>query len=203
MDSIGIAPIEQIVGAIWIVWFVTWMIAAGWSAHTVKTTRPGERSFELLFTGAGALALMFAASPEEADQLGQPFYSLALIPAALLVALVGCGFAFCWWARIHLGKMWSVDITLKEGHRIIDSGPYGLVRHPIYTGILLSAWATAGVHRNALGFIGAALMTFGIYLKARGEERLLIAELGTPYEMYRRRVPMLFPRASARRSTQG
>jgi protein-S-isoprenylcysteine O-methyltransferase Ste14 len=169
------------------------MFAALWSARTVKTTRPGERSVELLLTLAGLFALMSPNFPGTSRELSAPLYSLGIIPAELLVALVACGFVFCWWARIHLGKMWSANITLKEEHRIIDTGPYALVRHPIYTGILLSAWATAAAHGSEQAFLGAALMTLGFYLKARREEKLLIAELGPSYEAYRRRVPMLVP----------
>jgi protein-S-isoprenylcysteine O-methyltransferase Ste14 len=67
------------------------------------------------------------------------------------------------------------------------------VRHPIYTGLLLAAWATAAIHSKGVGFLGAALLTLAFYLKASSEERLLTAELGSPYEAYRRRTPMLVP----------
>ena len=50
--------------------------------------------------------------------------------------------------RIHLGRLWSGTITLKQDHRIIDSGPYGLVRHPIYTGLILSILATAAAQKS-------------------------------------------------------
>jgi protein-S-isoprenylcysteine O-methyltransferase Ste14 len=185
--------INQAIGSLWVLWVITWIIAARWSARTVKTTRPGERGLELLLTVAGITAVVSAGGPAGGGGLRQPIYSLGVIPAWLLVALVACGFAFCWWARLHLGKMWSANITLKEEHRIIDTGPYALVRHPIYSGLLLSAWATAAVHGNELGFLGAGLLTLGFYLKARREEQLLIAEMGAQYEGYRRRVPMLFP----------
>jgi protein-S-isoprenylcysteine O-methyltransferase Ste14 len=189
----GTSSVNQAVSGLWLLWIVSWFIASRWSARTVKTTDPGERVLELLLTLAGAIALVSGSAPSQGDAFSNPLYTLSAAPAWSMVALVACGFAFCWWARVHLGQMWSANITLKEGHRIIDTGPYALVRHPIYTGILLSSWATAGVHGNPRSFLGAALVTLAFYLKARREEKLLLAELGPAYERYRRRVPMLLP----------
>lgn len=66
--------------------------------------------------------------------------------AGIRIAVMIAGFAFCWWARIHLGRLWSMRVTKKEGHHVVDTGPYGVVRHPIYTGILV---AHGGRSRNA------------------------------------------------------
>jgi len=77
---------------------------------------------------------------------------------------------------------------------VVDRGPYGIVRHPIYTGILLSVFATAAVKGTVLGLAGAAIITLGIWMKARLEERWLREQLGADaYDSYRRRVPMLLP----------
>ena len=178
---------------LWLLWTIGFLLTWGWSAPTVKTTGPGERTVEKLFTNAGGCCLFLGAIP----QLNVRLYSLDALPAWVLVALVACGFALYFWARLHLGRMWSSAITLKTDHRVIDTGPYALVRHPMYTGILFAAWATAAL--DGSGLAGAGLMTFGYYLKARREERLLTAELGAPYESYRHLVPMLLPRLTRAR----
>lgn len=104
------------------------------------------------------------------------------------------GFAFCWWARIHLGRMWSSSVTRKADHHIIDTGPYSLVRHPIYTGIILAAAATAALEARAIAFAGLALVTIGFWIKARLEERFLRNELGAEvYDANARRTGMPFP----------
>jgi len=111
-----------------------------------------------------------------------------------MVALTVAGFVFMWWARIHLGKFWSSEVRIKADHRIIDTGPYGLVRHPIYTGIIVSGYASAILRGTMAGFIGATLMTVSWYLKARLEEQFLREQLGAEnYDSYARRVPMLVP----------
>jgi protein-S-isoprenylcysteine O-methyltransferase Ste14 len=103
-------------------------------------------------------------------------------------------FLFAWWARIYLGRLWSGSITRKEGHNVVDTGPYGIVRHPIYTGIIAAAIATAVAIGGLHAILGAVLLIAGYWLKARLEERFLRAELGAEtYDSYRRRVPMLVP----------
>ena len=80
------------------------------------------------------------------------------------------GFAFTWWARLTIGTLWSSGVTRKADHRVVDTGPYGLVRHPIYTGLIAAAFATAFVPLTPLTLAGAALITFGFFLKGRLEE---------------------------------
>ena len=90
-----------------------------------------------------------------------------------MVGLAALGFAFCWWARLYLGRLWSGSVTRKEGHHIVDTGPYRLVRHPIYSGIILAALATAIERGTPVSFAGFAVMTLGWWIKARLEKRFL------------------------------
>lgn len=102
---------------------------------------------------------------------------------------------FIWWAaRIHLGALWSGWITRKTNHRLVDSGPYAIVRHPIYTGILLAVYGTAAAKGTIFGLVGAFLVTLGLWMKAGLEEKWLHQELDAgAYEAYRSKVPRLTP----------
>ena len=112
----------------------------------------------------------------------------------LLDGVAALGLGFCWWARVHLGNLWSSNVTRKQDHQIIDTGPYALVRHPIYTGISLAAFATALQEGSLIALAGAVLLTWGWYVKARIEENFLRAELGAEaYDAYAARVAMLVP----------
>jgi protein-S-isoprenylcysteine O-methyltransferase Ste14 len=184
---------NHVLNSLWLLWVVSWFVAWRWSGRTVKRSQPGERILELALALWGIGALFYQGSDSAEGLLRHPLYQLDEGIAWLLVATAGVGFGVCWWARIRLGQMWSSNIALKENHRIVDSGPYGLVRHPIYTGLLLAAWATAAMHSRAVSFLGAGLLTLAFYLKASSEERLLTTELGSPYQDYRRRTPMLVP----------
>ncbi|HEY2662518.1 MAG TPA: isoprenylcysteine carboxylmethyltransferase family protein [Caulobacteraceae bacterium] len=111
-----------------------------------------------------------------------------------LVAVAMLGFGFCWWARLHLGRLWSGTVTRKVDHHIVDTGPYALVRHPIYTGIILAAFATGALKGTIVALAGAATMTLGFWTKARLEERFLRQEMGSDaYDAYSRRTPMIVP----------
>jgi len=124
---------------------------------------------------AGGLLLF----PGIERSLGQtPLWDVGSRGGYIIVWLMFAGLAFSWWARIHLGRLWSSTITRKEGHRIVDTGPYGLVRHPIYTGLIAALSATAAVDATITALIGAALVIFGLFLKASSEERFLMLDLG-------------------------
>jgi protein-S-isoprenylcysteine O-methyltransferase Ste14 len=111
-----------------------------------------------------------------------------------LFVLALTGLCFTWWARLHLGRLWSRWVVRKEHHRIVQSGPYALVRHPIYTGVSLALIATAVMFGTLFACLGAALIVLSFYMKARLEERFLRDELGAEaYDEYARRVPMLVP----------
>jgi protein-S-isoprenylcysteine O-methyltransferase Ste14 len=160
-------------------------------------------------TVVGVVLLFFSASPSPPAAGWPRLHRLTVpLPPALTVslwtlpraaawacaALAVAGFLFAWWARLHLGALWSGSITRKADHRIVDTGPYGLVRHPIYTGLILALFALAAVKATPAALIGAAVTTASFWLKARFEEGFLGAELGQEaYAAYRRRVPMLVP----------
>jgi protein-S-isoprenylcysteine O-methyltransferase Ste14 len=110
-------------------------------------------------------------------------------------ALALLGFGFAWWARLHLGRDWSWNVTRKEDHQLVDTGPYSRVRHPIYTGLLAAGVATAALEAKWPTMLGLALFTAGFWLKARLEERFLGQELGpAAYRSYVSRTGMLLPR---------
>jgi len=85
-------------------------------------------------------------------------------------------------------------VTTKADHHIVDTGPYRLVRHPIYTGAIFAALATAFIKASPAAFLGFALIALGFWMTARVEERFLRQELGPEaYDAYSRRTPMLIP----------
>ncbi|MGA7808481.1 methyltransferase family protein [Bradyrhizobium sp.] len=174
---------------LWAIWFLSWLIAAPWSSRT--QARPRLRS-ELLYRLVTLLGmvLLFVARPPVGHEGGWTTQDVRWC----LVGLAGTGFALCWWARIHLGRMWSSSVARKADHHIVDTGPYALVRHPIYTGIIIAAAATAALAANAIAFAGLVLVIIGFWIKARLEERFLRHELGAEaYDAYARRTGMLFP----------
>jgi protein-S-isoprenylcysteine O-methyltransferase Ste14 len=123
-------------------------------------------------------------------------YGLLLHRVAWKVAGVGltfAGMAFMVWARVHLGRYWSGYVTLKEGHRLIRTGPYALVRHPIYTGFLTAALGSALVAGSGDAFVGLVLIFIAFVLKIPREEAILKREFGEEFEQFARDIPRLIP----------
>jgi protein-S-isoprenylcysteine O-methyltransferase Ste14 len=110
------------------------------------------------------------------------------------LAFTVAGLCFAVWARIHLGKYWSGRITLKENHRVIQTGPYAWVRHPIYSGLILALFGTAITLGTISAFAGFAFMLISFVRKLKIEETWLRSQFGAEYEAYQNRVKALIPR---------
>lgn len=175
----------------WIVFALSWILAAAWSSPVER--RPGA-SREILYRVlliAGGIVL---AVPAHGYRGPLRLWLVTREQAWGCAIAILLGFAFAWWARIHLGALWSSNVTAKTNHRVIDSGPYAVVRHPIYTGILFAVYATAAAKGTVPGIAGASVITVGLWLKARLEESWLSGQLASDaYRRYRSRVPMLVP----------
>lgn len=180
-----------VIGILWIGFVLSWIAAMPWSSAAEKRVGLNrELAYRIVLVTGGVIFFIPAHGYEGPLRLWWlPFQ--AVWPMVWTIAL---GFAFAWWARIWLGSLWSGQVTKKADHRVVDTGPYAIVRHPIYTGILLAVYATAALKGTVLGIAGAAIITLGLWMKARLEEGWLREELGADaYDSYRRRVPMLVP----------
>jgi protein-S-isoprenylcysteine O-methyltransferase Ste14 len=181
----------QLLALIWVAWLISWAVGAFWSGRTEKHVRTWDSRAYRIPILAGAVLL----TPWTQQVLGErPVWHVGNGGTYLLAGLTLAGTLFTWWARIHLGRFWSNAITRKEGHRVIDTGPYGLVRHPIYTGLIAAMLATGVAVGTISAMLGAVLIAIGLWQKARMEEGFLAQELGADaYKSYARRVPMLVP----------
>jgi protein-S-isoprenylcysteine O-methyltransferase Ste14 len=159
---------HTLIPALWLIWVVGWMVAA----FDVKRTRWRESRATAVYNRApvvlGLLMLLF---PHWLPEV----VTRRLVPSgpelpALGTLLVLLGLLLAVWARWHLGRNWSGIVTLKEDHTLIKSGPYRLVRHPIYSGIALALVGTALAIGAAYGFIAMALILLGFALRIQLEE---------------------------------
>jgi protein-S-isoprenylcysteine O-methyltransferase Ste14 len=181
---------ELVCGIMWDAWVASWIAAMVWSRPATARPSPFNRWIYWLLPTVGACLLAFGS-------IKTHFTPLWVTPDVMgwaMAGLCGAGLLFTWWARIALGSLWSGSVSLKEGHAVIQTGPYRLVRHPIYTGIIIAALAQGIVIGQAANLIGALVIAFGFWLKAGFEEQFLSQELGpATYSEYRRRTPMLAP----------
>jgi protein-S-isoprenylcysteine O-methyltransferase Ste14 len=173
----------------WLAWLVYWYVAAIWANATKSSETVLQR---LRHTVPLGLAFFLMLHNQRRPVIyGDMLHGMGWKPIGL--ALVLTGIAFMIWARLHLGKYWSGVITLKEGHRLIRTGPYRLVRHPIYTGFLCAAIGTAMVAGTGDAMLGAGCALIAFLIKIAREEAVLKREFGDEYERFAREVPGLIP----------
>ena len=181
----------RLLALIWLAWLASWVGASFWQGQTKKQVMTLDSSRYRVPILIGAVLL----TPWIAHLLGErPLWVFGSFGISVFALVMLAGISFTWWARIHLGQFWSNAITHKEDHHVIDSGPYALVRHPIYTGLITGMLATGIAVGTVTAILGAILISFGMWQKARMEEVFLSRELGADaYNSYRRRVPMILP----------
>jgi len=186
----------------WDLWIVSWLAASVWTARTIKRRGISGQLLYRTLTFAGfvlLLAPMFRRSGGRIvlvnwpGILGDRFWVPPLAVGWAMVALCAAGFLFAWWARIYLGRLWSGSITRKEGHKVVDTGPYAIVRHPIYTGIYIATIASVVTMGTLHAILGAVLLIVGYWLKARTEESFMLQQFGEQYSRYQRDVKALIP----------
>lgn len=172
----------------WIVFAGWWLVRAFGTARTETRESERQRATHALLLAAATLILVVTPEPLR-RRLWHP--SLALVVVALALEVAGVAFAI--WAREHLGALWSGRVTLKEGHRIVQSGPYRLARHPIYTGILVAMAGVVLGRGDVAGLVGFALFAIGFARKIFIEEALLSTRFGAEYAAYRSKVRAIIP----------
>jgi protein-S-isoprenylcysteine O-methyltransferase Ste14 len=127
------------------------------------------------------------------DRRGLTTLSVPAIRVVGLVLLV-LGHAVMTWAVVALGRQFSLEVTIQDGHRLITNGPYRYVRHPRYLGIVLFSLALALVFRSGLGLALVAAITLVLLWRIHDEESLLRREFGAQWDEYARRSWRLLPR---------
>jgi protein-S-isoprenylcysteine O-methyltransferase Ste14 len=112
--------------------------------------------------------------------------------AALGLCVFALGLSFAIWARLHIGRNWGTPMTQKNEPELVTSGPYHLVRHPIYTGILLAGVGTA-VALSWLWLVAVVLAGAYFVYAATVEERFMTEQFPDAYPEYKRSSKMLVP----------
>ena len=177
--------------ALWLAWIGYWWV----SSRDVKPTARREPfSSRIRYIGPLVVAGLLLAVPA----LPVPFLRERFVPFtspifATATAITAAGLLFSVWARRHLGRNWSGTVTIKEDHELITTGPYAIVRHPIYTGLLLAFVGSAIAVGEWRGVAAAVLAFLSFLFKLRIEERWMKERFGDAYHAYCQHVPALVP----------
>jgi protein-S-isoprenylcysteine O-methyltransferase Ste14 len=176
---------------VWVIVGIVWAIGAVVTKRTKRTEATGLRVIHIALVAA-AFFLLFSLRAR-LGPLAWRFVPESKSAAYAGLALTIAGAAFAIWARLFLGGNWSSSVTIKEDHKLVRTGPYALVRHPIYSGFLLAIAGTAIAVGEARGFLAIILAFLAWRLKSKVEEGFMIEEFGAEYEEYQRHVKALIP----------
>lgn len=176
---------------IWIAVGIVWLIAALASKPTARREATSSRLLHIAIMAA-VYALPFCGYLR-VGPLAWRFVPDSPIFAWTGLTLTAAGCAFAVWARILLGGNWSSSVTVKQDHQLIRGGPYAIVRHPIYSGLLLGLLGTALALGELRGILALVLALAGWHVKSRKEESFMVAQFGAEYMEYERKVKALIP----------
>lgn len=175
----------------WGIFLAVWLLAAISTKRSVYRESRAQRLRYSILLVAGYFLLT------RGHRMPYPL-SAPVIPHMEIVAWAGvalcvAGLGFCIWARLTLGRNWSGAVTVKEGHELIERGPYRLVRHPIYTGLLAMFLGTAIVLGHVAGIAGLVLVFVSFWIKLRDEERIMLKQFPDQYAAYQLRAKRIIP----------
>ena len=175
-------------GGIWAGFFTFWTLTGRPQGVAQRQESARSRGTHRILMNLGLL-LLFIPIP----RLLRSFLSPNSWHVPVGLGIMGLATLLHIWARLHLGRNWSSQVMIKVDHQLIRSGPYRLVRHPIYTAILGLALGTALVSARITSLLGAALITMAYVRKLRLEEQGLAEAFGEEWKAYRHASWRLIP----------
>ncbi len=183
--------IHDWINLVWLVVGAYWAIGALQAKTTVRREPSFMRFVQMAFL---FLAYLLALSVRaRVGVLGMRFLPDDPRVGWAGVGVLVAGAAIAIWARTILGANWSGMVTVKRDHELVRRGPYALVRHPIYTGLLLAFLGTAVALGEVRGLVALAITFVGWSYKAELEERFMEQQFGDEYVRYKRDTKKLIP----------
>jgi protein-S-isoprenylcysteine O-methyltransferase Ste14 len=180
----SVRAVELVLGIGWAVFWGYWLVAA----FSMKRSRvPWSRELSIRAVLAVLVILLLRWGAFRGHRIDSDPWR-----AGLGLVLFAGGLAFAVWARLHIGRNWGTPMSQKDDPELVTSGPYRLVRHPIYTGILLAGAGTA-VALSWTWLIVVALVGGYFGYSAIVEERNLIKQFPDSYPAYRRSTRLMVP----------
>jgi protein-S-isoprenylcysteine O-methyltransferase Ste14 len=188
----SVSPYRWIIAGLWLLFVAYWAVAAvGAKRNTSRRQWSREIGLRLIVILL-IVALLQSRSLRQflVETQRSASHSDILGWTGVALCLLGIGLAIN--ARRHLGRNWGLPMSRKEQPELVTSGPYALIRHPIYTGLILAMLGSAiGVNV----FWALLLVPVGAYFiySARREETVMLQLFPEQYAAYITRTGMLAP----------
>lgn len=180
-----------LIGCSWDAVALVWLIGLAFKRATLHT-QPG--AYRLVHLALGVLGFTLLSG----RWFRSGWLALRWLPDTLTIAYIGAaltvlGCLFAIRARVHIGANWSGRVSLMAGHELVTTGPYAIVRHPIYTGILTAVVGTALAGGELRGLVAIVVILLAFLVKISHEEKLMMVTFPQAYPGYRERAKALIP----------
>ena len=177
----------QIIAALWIVFMVVLF------SPSLRNDVPVEKRSSRYIRQSFIAGIVIVALILIMAVFGSDFLVLRVVPDLPVAGITGiiltiAGLGFSAWARHHLGRYWSSMVMIRAGHQLIRTGPYRVVRNPMYTGILIAFVGAAVAIGEMPAFVALAIGITSIWVKIQAEEEILLEKFGGEYLQYKREV---------------
>lgn len=177
---------------LWLVFSIYWTIASKNSAKTESSESKTSTIFHQVVMNVALLLLFIPVPGLTGWFLPRRFYFLVAVGIIIQAGF----FALAIWARRHLGRNWSAEVRIGEGHELVHTGPYRILRHPIYTAMLGMFVGTAIASSQYHALVAIAILVIAYLRKTRLEENIMRETFGPEWNAYQRDtwrlVPLLF-----------
>lgn len=177
---------------LWLAFSIYWTVASRNSAPSEKSESKTSTVFHQIVMNVALLLLFIPVPGLTGWFLPRRFYFLvgvgAIVQAAFFLLAVS--------ARRHLGRNWSAEVRIGEGHELVRTGPYRILRHPIYTAMLGMFLGTGIASSQYHALLAVAILVVAYLRKTRLEENIMRETFGVEWDSYQqntwRLVPLLF-----------
>ncbi len=183
--------LNKYIYAAWIAVAIVWLAGALLAKRTARRQSSASRLFQL---GIGVAAFFFFYR----NRVSSGWMAQRFVPATpaiawlgLFLTIAGCALAIL--ARFYLGGNWSGTVTIKQDHTLVRSGPYALVRNPIYTGFLVAVLGSAVASGHLRDLVATGVLLLAFTYKIHVEERFMTEQFGEQYLQYKRETKALIP----------
>lgn len=182
---------DLLIAGCWILFLAIWVVSGLNAKKTIRSDFQKLSFWIRLFIFISAVILLNRSL--QSVSLSASYLSVSnpyLLWAGVVICAAGISFAV--WARMHLGRNWGMPMSEKQSPELITTGPYRLVRHPIYTGICFALLGTALTEGFAFLF-GAVWVVALFIFSAKKEEKVMLDQFEEVYLDYKKHTKMIIP----------
>jgi protein-S-isoprenylcysteine O-methyltransferase Ste14 len=174
---------------LWVIFSLYWTLASRNSAESKSSESKASTAFHQILLNVALLLLFIPVPGLKGWFLPQRFHFLVAVGAIIQVGFL----LLAVWARRHLGRNWSAEVRIGQGHQLVRTGPYRMLRHPIYTAMLGMFVGTAIASSQYHALLGVVMLVLAYLRKTRLEEKILRQTFGAEWDAYQRETWALVP----------